>query len=195
MDRRTFLGTAAVAGLALGASGSAKAAEGSAKTADAPSENFVIVGASNAVETLYKDGGKKYGPVQIRRYIVECPFEVGSRRWLPVSDHIDGQVVVATESDAVSIVKPRRVVFPRLVEGPGGIIEGTNDHLDDRVFDTYEAVRTHGFDSVKPDDCFWKIVWVEFQCIDGRREHIIAGLPEHWSSTLPLNVMVTQTIT
>ena len=187
MDRRTFLGSppalvAGVAGVALSTPALAKARE-SGEFRRISEEQF---------EFVYKNNDP--GPVLVHHYVVASPYPVGSAEWLSVSMHIDGQVWVAAGPETLPITKPRRVIFPRVTEGPDGIIEYTDEGIDERIFRIYEAVCENGFDSVKPDATDWKVVWVEFLCVDGRREHIVAGLPVSWSSEIPLNVLVTQVI-
>jgi len=192
MDRRTFLGTtpAVLAGTTLGASSLAKAEE---------SRGFRRI-FEERFEYFYKMGDPP--PCCVDHFIVECPYPAGSAQWLSVASHTEGQPVwITTESEVAPITKSRRVVFPRVQEGPNGleaglfaVIEGAGDTIEERILRVYEAARANGFDNVKAHETEWKVVWVEFHCSDGRREHIIAGLPASWSSELPLHVMVSTRI-
>ena len=193
MDRRTFIRTAPIAvaaGGALGIPTVARARE---------AHDFRRI-SQERFEYIYKMNDPP--PCCVDHFVVECPYPAGSDQWLSIAKHKEGQPVWVTFDDEVAPVgKPRRVIFPRVQEGPDGlesglygVIEGAGDTVEERILRVYDFARTNGFDNAKPHETEWKVVWVEFRCTDARREHIIAGLPEQWSSELPLSVMVLSRI-
>jgi len=200
MDRRTFLGTTpAVAAVALAAPAEARAEVSSSGAFRLISEErfeYVPLRVHLLPQHLpHSSLADKPQPHCVHHYVVECPYPAESYAWLSIVAHKKGQVWVATDADerVTPITKPRRVIFPRVVEGSDGRLAGGNT-VGERIVKVYEAVCKLGFDNVKPDETDWKVVWVEFCCSDGRWEHIIAGLPISWASELPLNVLVSQQI-
>lgn len=189
MDRRKFLAVAP--GIAAGVSLNPSTAEASTSRFRLLSKDIVPVRKT----VLSSDGLSLTHRISVHRYVVECPYPVGSYQWLSVVAHKDGQPVwTTTGSEVVPVIKPRRIVFPRVEEEPEGYIKETGDAIEQCIFQVYEAACAHGFDNVKGHETDWKVVWVKFLCTDGKREHIIAALPEAWSSELPLTVLDSHVI-
>ena len=134
----------------------------------------------------------------VHHFVVSCPYVAGSRMFLPISDHQGGQLVVSTPKGTSTVgPKPRRVIFPTVLSGPDDILDGfieENYGVEDRIQDVYDGVVRNGFDSVEAGQAAWKVVWVEFLCTDGKKEHIITGLPDFWDSELPLDLMCKKRI-
>lgn len=125
---------------------------------------------------------------KVEHVVVECPYEAGSRNWMPMGDHTTGikAVVDTAQEDGVVRMtgKPRRVIFPRLVETEDGLIDGTGETIEERIASVLEAVRERGWDNLKPDEHEWRALWMEFRCDGGGKEHIIAGMPQEWSAEM-----------
>ena len=138
------------------------------------------------------------GVVPVEHHTISCPFEQGSILWMPISGYREKKdrtvISVATEDGQTADLSTRlgRVVFSRLPEAPEGTIRNDGHTARERVLLMAEHVMETGWLDVPPSDLpeSWKVVWVEFHCNDGGLEHIIAGLPVHWSSEIPLHVMV-----
>lgn len=124
----------------------------------------------------------------LHRYIVECPFPVGSNAWLAIADRDQaGQVVVSNGKSFSRFAKPtRRVIFPRFVT--------EKENLHNQAQNAYQAVQQNGFDTAKGPDHQWRVVHVEYHCPDGI-EHVMAGLPMSWDPRLCLSLMVKDQIT
>ena len=146
-------------------------------------------------ELLSFDGHRMPDGIWLDHMRVYCPHEAGSKMWLPIADHQGGNIVVATADGEASVVSPkvRRVIFPTVITGGDDLlIEGFEEEgftVFDRIKEVYFEVFTRGFDGVKPHEDGWKVVWVEFLCHGGKKEHIIAGLPNSWDSKLALDIM------
>jgi len=194
MKRRDFVTRVPVvaAGLTVGgAVGLAEASEGArghegasgARTAQGGSgaaEGFRLVGESDerlvAFEKTFP--GLPVRPTfSLRRYVVECPYPVGSRAWFAVADSDEeGRVV-----DGPAAPRRRAALFPRFVAEEG-------EDLRERARAVYNAVRERGFDTASGPDHAWRVVHVEYRCPDGV-EHVMCGLPLSWDPRLALGVM------
>jgi hypothetical protein len=143
------------------------------------------------------------GAFSVEHHIVACPFELGSAMWFPVSGYHerDGAMVAwatATGAERLSR-KMSRVIFPRLAETSDGKISGEMRMISregrtarELLLPVAERMTETGFMDAPPNprSDAWKIVWVEYHCTGGGIEHVIAGLPAHWESEIPLSVMV-----
>ena len=188
MDRRAFLRTtpALAAAVTVGASVPDAGASGPSGSAEVSLGGSGSPGGFRLLSERDRPG-VLYTAYPVREYVVECPYPVGSRAWMAISDRDKkGAVVVSDELGGASWVRrPRRVIFPRLTaeDFPDG--EG----IEDRFAAVYRAVKEGGFDSVRGEDHEWRVVHVEYRCPDGV-EHIVAGLPASWDPRLCLSMMV-----
>lgn len=190
MKRRKFL---TVPAAAAGAT-ALFSLEATARTGKAEEKGFRKM--SRETLTCVTSSGREFF---ITHFAVRCPHPAGSRMWMPIADHQGGQLIVATPEGQSGISsKPRRVIFPTVVSGPDWVLEGFEEEgysVEDRIEDVYNDVSQNGFDGNKPSESGWMVVWVEFFCPDGNREHIIAGLPDFWDPELALDIMEKKRIT